>query len=462
MRLTVIPFLIFTALCYCLSMHAQTAPFHYVSLKDNDADIQKFSNALTQQYNEDVKGLTGENKKEVAEIYKSRYQEILDDIKNKDIVSASPANEYLQSILNKIIQKNPQLSGLKIRAAFARDYWPNASSIGEGTLLFNIGLFNRLQNESQVCFVLCHELAHLYLNHGNASIAKYVSTMHSAEFQRQLKDIKNSEYQKSAKFESLTKNYLFTSKRHVREYEKQADSLGLEFMKNTQFDVRESLTCLALLDSVDNDKYNVKLPLEKIFNSDKYPFQSSWVSEGNNFFSAMAKMDDSANAAITDSLKTHPDCVKRIAFLSEAVAKYYNNSQQINLVSDSTFNQLKRIFDYEIIDYCFNNDKVSKSLFYTLQMMQFFPDDVYLVTNTGRCLNKIYAAQKNHSLNFIVDLPSPYQEEKYNSFLKFIERLRLSDVAGIDYYFMEQNKMRFASDADFVDQEKISAVNFTN
>ncbi len=49
----------------------------------------------------------------------------------------------------------------------------------------------------------------------------------------------------------------------------------------------------------------------------------------------------------------------------------------------------------------------------------------------------MFQAQKNHELNKIVDLPSPYHEAKYNSVLQFIQKVRLMDFAAISYYFLQ-------------------------
>lgn len=48
-------------------------------------------------------------------------------------------------------------------------------------ILLNMGLFYRLANESQAAFVICHQLAHLYLAHSERSINNYVQKIHSPE-----------------------------------------------------------------------------------------------------------------------------------------------------------------------------------------------------------------------------------------------------------------------------------------
>jgi predicted SprT family Zn-dependent metalloprotease len=89
--------------------------------------------------------------------------------------------------------------------------------MGEGTIFFNIGLFHRLQNESQAAFILCHELAHYYLNHSNDNIHQYVNTIYSDDFQQKLKSIQKLSYEKNKQLDALAKNLLFRNRRHGRD-----------------------------------------------------------------------------------------------------------------------------------------------------------------------------------------------------------------------------------------------------
>ncbi len=434
--------------------------FIYTPPSDNESKYNTLFNAITEQYNTDIDSVSGENKKYIAELYKERYEHIQKQFEDKEVITWDTANNYLQMLLKEIRQNNPVLQNINVFIFFARDFWPNASCEGDGVIEFNIGLFNRLQNEDQVCFVLCHELAHLYLNHNNNAITRYVNMLHSSEFQKEMRNVKKADYQKNTMLENITKNFAFSSRRHSREFESEADSMAIEFMKNTRFNINEALTCLALLDSVDNDKYNISPPVTKIFDSKGYPFQQNWIKGEQNFFSAMAKSSQGDLEKEKDSLKTHPDCKMRIQRLTPLVQKYIKNAQGKNTSDDSVFEKLKHIFDYEIIEYCYNTGNVSRSLYFTLQMMQFYSNDVYLITNTGRCLNKMYNAQKNHVLGKIADAPSPYQEEKYNDFLQFLGNLHLQDMASVNYFYMLQFKEKFSFDKNFREQLNQSLINY--
>lgn len=451
---------IFLILCCCISNAFCQNLTYYKSPEDDAAKYKEWMAATEKRYNADVSGLSGKNKKYLEQLFKDRFENIKKMYDRKEIVTEAMANGYLQLLITEIIKSNQSLAALDTRVAFSRTWWPNASSMGEGTILFNIGLFYKLQNESQVAFVLCHELAHLFLNHSNNNINRYVNTVYSDEFQAELKKINKSQYQKNQQLDALTKSITFGNRRHSREHESEADSLALEWLKNTSFDVRESLSCLARLDSIDEDKYNVTLPLKRVFNFQEYPFQERWTQEEKSLFGSLAASSEVESQKERDSLKTHPECSLRVARLKDRVQQYYKAGSRTFVVNEKQFKQLQNDFDYEIIDFCYRSDNVSKSLYYTLQMLETQPTNAWLITNTGRCINKLFTAQKNHTLSQVVDLPSPYNDKNYNNLLEFIQRVRLTDIGAFSYYFLLHNQNTLMSNEDFLAALIDSKANF--
>ena len=437
-------------LCCCISNVFCQNLTYYKSPEDDAAKYKEWMTATEKRYKADVSGLSGKNKKYLEEIFKSRFENIKKMYARKEIVTEAMANGYLQSLITEIIKSNQALGALDTRVAFCRNWWPNASSMGEGTILFNIGLFYKLQNESQVAFVLCHEFAHLFLNHSNNNINRYVNTVYSDEFQAELKKINKSQYQKNQQIDALTKSITFGNRRHSREHEAEADSLAVEWLKNTSFDVRESLSCLTLLDSIDGDKYNVTLPLNRVFNFQEYPFQEKWTKEEKTLFGSLAASSEEESKKERDSLKTHPECSLRVAKLKDRVQQYYKAGSRTFVVNEKQFRQLQTDFDYEVIDFCYRSDNVSRSLYYTIQMLETQPTNAYLITNTGRCINKLFTAQKNHTLSQVADMPSPYNDKNYNNLLEFIQRVRLTDIGAFSYYFLQHQASGLMANEEFL------------
>jgi Zn-dependent protease with chaperone function len=433
-------------LLFCFLPFAGLAQNAFTPLAANPAAEQNLLNEIVKRNGEDLARLDGKFKKYLAEIYKERCQLIKDRFSEGEVLSADEATAYLNAVVQVILNANPSLDKNGLRVLFSKSYSANAFSMGEGTIFFNIGLFHRMENEAQVAFALCHELSHHYLDHGNGNIHKYVNTIYSDEFQRQLKSIQKSEYRRNQQLDQLAKELLFRTRRHSRQHEQAADSMALELLRNTGYDLTAAISTLALLDSADRDKYDSLLQLEKRFNFPSYPFKPGWLeSDGLSF----AKSPEETSGQ-TDSLKTHPDCKKRIEAIRSKALLHQKPENKRFLVNEAEFNRLKTQFDYEIIEYCFRSRRVSRALYFALQMLNEKPGDAYLHTMVGRCWNEIYDRQKAHELGKVVELPDPVYTKEYNDLLRLIQNLRLTEIAAIAYHCLEPGQSLFGNNKDFV------------
>jgi len=447
--------LLLLTIIFSISCFAQTG---FLPLTRDAAREKSLVDAITLRYKNDIAGLSGPYKKYLAEIYKERYEMTKKMFDDNAVIVDEDASAYLSSVANEILKANPGLNASELRILFSRAWWANASNMGEGTLLFNIGLFHRLENEAQAAFVICHEMAHYYLNHSNNSILNYVNTVYSDEFQKKLKTIQKTDYRQNQLLENLAKSLTFRNRRHSREFEQAADSMAIELMKNTGYDLNESLSCLALLDSADKDKYDCKLNLETHFNFPAFPFKTAWMASSSLAF-AIAKEKDSS---LEDSLKTHPDCKVRIEKLRPAVARYSKDNSKKFIVSSDKFWHFRQQFDYEILEFCFEHNEISRCLYYALEMLDAFPDKTYLHATIGRCLNEIYSRQKAHELGKIVDLPMPEYTEEYNKLLRLIQNIRLREVASLCYYYMKQYQQTEDTDKRFAAAWQTATEHFNN
>ena len=430
---TFVPSLFFIFENFCSAFAQQEI---FVPANESAALRKSIATSLEKQYQLDVANLPSENKKDLLKIYKQRWDNIQQKFDKNEIYTNLQAQQYLDALVAEIVKSNPLLQNKLFKCYFSKSGIPNAEYLGEGLIVFNMGLFSRLSNESQAAFVLCHELSHFYLNHSENSIQKYVATINSEEVQKQLRDIKKSEYGKREELEKLLKGMAFDSRRHGRDHESGADSMAVEFMRNTRFDIAESLSTLALLDSIDTDTLEMETALQKMFNFKEYPFQKKWTVKEEGLLGGHAKLTQ--DESLADSLKTHPDCKKRIQILEPMVLKYRVANSLKNPVNAGKFKELANTFRYETIEYTFAADNYTKSLEYVIGLWQSNPSDAYLVTQTGKIFNGFYNAQKNHTLGKVSELPAPFFASNYNLLLQFVQNLFREDYAAISYHFLNQ------------------------
>lgn len=397
-----------------------------------------------------LSNLQTEHAADYKKIYEGQFKEIASLWQSDRSVTSPVEHQYLQSIVQKITAVNPELKSTDARIIFTRDHWPNAYSMGDGTIAINAGLLIFLDNEAELVFVLCHELAHYYLDHTTKAIKKYVETVNNEAFQKELKRLSKTEFGVNKQLEQLSKSFAFNSRQHSRENEAAADKLAFSFMKKTGYDCGAIKSCLELLDKVDDSLIFKPLDLQQVFNFPGYPFRKKWIQKESSIFS---QLDDSKTTDIQkerDSLKTHPDCSKRIALLNDSLAAHAGG--QKFLVNETLFAQLKKDFFYEMTEQCYRDKNLSRNLYYSLLSLQSPENNGLAVYSVARCLNTLYENQKGHKLGSTIDTENKAYREEYNLLLRMVDRLRLEEIASLNYHFCQQHALQMKNDKDFEEE----------
>lgn len=400
--------------------------------------LNSLSGKYEQLHKDGIKALPAKNKEDFEKIYDQRWANIKSKFEDKEIYTAPHAQQYLDAVAAEIILANPTLRQQAFRCYFSRSGIPNASYVGEGIILFNMGLFFRLENESQVAFVMAHEIAHFLLKHSDNAINRYVTAINSAEVQAELRKIKGSEYGKREQLDKLVKGLTFNSRRHSRDHESEADSMAVALIHNTKYGLTGAIATLALLDTIDTDHFNTAAALENNFNAPKYPFQKKWIKKEEGLLGGHALLKEDSN--LEDSLKTHPDCQQRIQYLQPIINAYKQTTAFAIPANNKGFEELKNECRYEVIAYTYSAKNYTRSLYYTLTLLQEKPADPWLVAHTGVLFNAMFAAQKAHTLGKYIDLPGPGYAASYNLVLQFIQNLYLENLASISYHFLNRHQ----------------------
>lgn len=410
-----------------------------------------FFNAQLQQieknYQSSISQLSGDNKKAASEIFKERFSSIKSYFTDKKLYCNNQAESYLKALLYEIIKSNPELQKDSIYLFFNTTEVPNAASVGEKMLIFNTGLFKRLENESQVAFVLSHELAHLLLDHSSKQIIRYVETVNSKEFHDELKKINKTEFQKRAQFEKLTKGLSFDSRKHSRYRESEADSMAIMLLKNTKFNITEATKALAILDSIDADKFDTETVLANVFNTPSYPFKKSWLAKEEGLLGGHANIEK--DKKLEDSLKTHPDCSVRIKSINAIITNNTSSSTKSDIIDRTYFLSLQKLIELDNLENYYQHKNYDLALYYSLKALEKDTANVYIITLIGKTLNNIFDAQKGHALSKYTNMPSPANSQSLNSLLQFIQNLYLDEIANINVNFLSRYQSSFVTDSNF-------------
>ncbi len=194
------------------------------------------------------------------------------------------ADNYIKKIAARIIAVNPELKELDTRIVYSRDFSPNAFSIGDGTISFNAGLFVYLENEAQMAFIVCHELAHYYLDHSRKRLNRYIQIANSDSLKKEMKKLSKQEYRVGEQFRRLLKQFVFNARKHSRDNEEEADKIGLHFFKNSGYNGNAFITAMQLLDKADDTALFAPLTISKVLSFPGYPFKERWIRKESPIF----------------------------------------------------------------------------------------------------------------------------------------------------------------------------------
>jgi Zn-dependent protease with chaperone function len=432
----------------------------YSFQQDDTLQKRKYYNEALAKKKLLIDGLEKDKIKDYKGAYEDMFEVVEDLLLSPRSVTEQKADEYIKLIVAKIINANPELKGLDLRVVFSRDLPPNAFSIGDGTIAFNAGLFVFLENEAEMTFVLCHELAHYYLQHSKKNIDRQVAIIHSDSLKKEIKRLSKLEYRVGEQFEKLMKLYVFDIRRHSRDREEEADRVGLRFLKNTGYNGDGFITVMKLLDKVDDTTLFTPLNLQKVFAYPGSDFKEKWIKKESVIFGAL-NPDDATGLTKKerDSLKTHPDCVKRIALLKDSASTI---SGTHFLVNEKLFRQLKADFVPEIVEETYKSGNISINLYLSLQMLQDGKYTPLAIYSIARDFNLIYKHQKDHEMGLIIDSENKRYDEGYNLLIRMLYRMRLNEIAELNdnfcSFYQEQmkNYEGFAGEMEKAKENKLA------
>jgi predicted Zn-dependent protease len=357
-----------------------------------------------------------------TEVYNAvRYSALLDPL----------LHPFVQRVFAEIKQANPQLAATQL--VLSRNPEPNAHAVGNGTVMLNLGLLPRLENESQLAFILCHELSHVQAQHTALSLNERLTALHSKDLQRQVRSIVNNAYNSNSKLKELALGMSLNSTYHQRKHEKQADSLGYVLLKRTHFDAGQAYRALQLLDKIDEPQSSGPLELTRYFGCAAHPLTTAPVRSRSIFTVAAATQTP---LEVSDTLKSHPDCAKRMRFVRELAQGQVVDgppttpptAEFARIVAASRLEVVQSWFDYDCYDH---------ALFEALRLLHEQPQSSYLHSVVMLSLFELHQHLVNHSFTEVVSNTSSLHSADFNQLLGALYAWKAEDYRGLSTCFAQ-------------------------
>ena len=422
---------------------AQEAPYLPYYSKDTARVFQLAVAHRTAVQSHFVLPKTGnsEYREHYREVVREASQDVYNSIRHSALLD--PVVEpYVQQVFARILQANPQLpAGAKL--VLSRSPEANAHAVGNSTVMLNIGLLLRLENESQLAFILCHELAHMSCHHTEKRLHERLTTLHSKEMKRDFRRIINSEYNISSQIKALALGFSLNHNYHSRRFEKQADSLGYVLLTRTNFDPAQAYRALQLLDKINEPETAEGASLSTYFSCAEFPKTfEGMAARPKSIFTV--KTEETV-LQTTDTLKTHPDCVKRMRYLHTlAQGKVADGVQP----ASPEFARIRYVSRLEVIQSWFDFDCYDHALFEALLLLPQQPRNPYLHSMVLLSLYELRQHLLAHAYGEVVSNISEHNPARFNDLLYALHGLRNEDFLGLVACFTQAVTTDAAAPAD--------------
>jgi Zn-dependent protease with chaperone function len=370
-------------------------------------------------------------------ILAKRLKILKKQVEDSTFIFIPEIDTQLKRVINVIYQANPELKQYNFHFLIDKAIIPNAAAYGDGNFVINLGLFDFVDSDDELAFIICHEIAHFLKNDVNSSIDKYVETINSKETKSKIKKIKQKRFGQTRAGLEFLKELSFDMFDYTRKKEITADIIGFQLFSNTPYNKYTAIIGLRKLGKLENIVFSDSINLSSHFNFENFPFNSSWIKKRQSLFDSDEEIND--YKFNKDSLRSHPHTKERIKAL---LSKYKIDTLHIN-VSSEAISKLKLVSDQTLIKSLFDFKKYDLILYYAFRNIQKNNATEKDYTNIATTLQLIYDLKKKHLIGQYVAHTSPFSEEKYlNSIRLFIHNTDLRDIKNINLLFIEKHKDR--------------------
>lgn len=403
-----------------------------IYLTQKTDSIINLLNTLTEQQ---INRLDGSNYvSQKKKIYKSRLEVLSEYAKDSNYVYDRVLEENFNKILSNIYEGNPELKKENFYFFFDRSFIPNAAAYGDGSFVVNLGLFDFLESDDEIAFVICHEIAHYLKDDVKSSIEKYVNDFNSDDTKSKIKSIKKQKYGQTKAGIELIKKISFDMFSYSREKEYVADEMGYELMKNTIYNPDIGVLALKKLGILEEIILNDSINIQNFLDFENYRFKKSWITKEQTLFSVKEEIDD--YKFDKDSIRTHPYAKDRVLNL---VTK--KNADSLHVSQTSNILDVLKNRNQELIYQTLSDHKNFDILLYYLLKNNVDNDNPENYDKIGLALIDIYEAKKKHTLGIGISPPNPFSKEKYLDELKlFLTKTELYELSKISLNYADKYK----------------------
>ncbi|MEP5254505.1 MAG: M48 family metalloprotease [Winogradskyella arenosi] len=412
-------------------VYSQDVVNEYLPQDINETEI--YLNRINTNYINKIKGPFSSK---IKKVFKDRDEKILKSIKDSSYVFIPEIKEHLDSILANVFASNPEIDTTDFNFFINNSMLPNAACYGDGLFQINIGLFTALESDDELAFVICHEIAHKYLEHSLKNVSNVIATINSKETKKKVRQVKRQTYGQTRAALSVIDGLSIDILEHSKEVEAEADSLGFVFFSKTKYYKSKALSSLDKLKAVDDMLLHHDVKIDSVFNLETYPFKSYWLKESISIFDTDEKINEFKLAS--DTLKTHPE----INFRIKKLKREFNIQDEAVLGITTEISEIKKIANTQSIKCSIDLKLLDLAIYQLIEQFQNHKiSSDYYYSTMAQVLKSIYQAKELHHLGKYVPQKNNFSDEKHlNTIRLFLHNLELNETRKLGLAFCELNK----------------------
>ena len=290
------------------------------------------------------------------------------------LIYGSELNRYVENVFDNLLEKNTELKK-QISIYIVRSPAVNAMIMKQGIVLVNIGLLAQITNESELAFILGHEISHYIENQGKKREKTKITSLNSYL------------------------NYHQSS----REGELDADKFSLErYFKTSPY------SAAALTNVFDVFRYDY-LPFDEIPYT-RAEVETDFYAFPDNYFLANVKQIRS-RADYVDTLSTHPNLQRRQQQLDRFIANNADRGSDF-VQSKDDFLKIRDLARFECINFYLTWHDYGNALANIIVLRNQFPDNQFLEIAEAAAYYGFHKHRTNGSIDDIVEPFKDIEGEK--------------------------------------------------
>lgn len=370
-------------------------------------------------------------RKAVLEDWVHLQTDLIESLNDEHFIFGTPVNSLLDSITALLVPHLPGPTSTP-RVLLSWYPWPNASCRGEGTIVVNIGMLERLNSRAELAFILGHELAHHYLDHVGTGIEQVHTRMNSAEFKDEVKEVLRQEFDRVAQLEALFISFSISERRHGRNHELVSDSLALRLLQAAGFDPLAGPSVMDVLEACDEEVYErLADPMQALLDGGADPTGDWNIEDETSSLGAV----NLSNDALKEELKTHPDCDIRKAALFDLLDLPSNTPLRQR---DSLYLPVRGTAAHAVLESALIEGDMGRAVFVGLQLLANGAREGEVHAGLAMAFDGLWKGMRLHILSEVLQHPSKDHSESYQRTLKMLNRLRMRDHAALAAYHLAE------------------------